>query len=206
MAIIQCPECGHQISDQAGVCPNCGYVLKKKKLPIKLLIAGGLLLVCAALGVFAVTQTTVFWSQDDKILLECAQQVQKDLLAPDSLILYNAGIVHGEEIEEEEPSDAVSGGTESESDESLDEVMVYIYYGAGTKAGGITDGICALEKDNGEWEKYSYHEDLDSFEGLDAVTPALENIQIEYTLHNIQNYGKEYSSESLQRVADKLTK
>lgn len=27
MALFQCPECGHQISDRAKHCPNCGYVL-----------------------------------------------------------------------------------------------------------------------------------------------------------------------------------
>jgi hypothetical protein len=25
MALIECPECGHQVSDQAASCPNCGY-------------------------------------------------------------------------------------------------------------------------------------------------------------------------------------
>lgn len=25
MALINCPECGKQISDKATVCPNCGY-------------------------------------------------------------------------------------------------------------------------------------------------------------------------------------
>ncbi len=28
MALIKCPECGGQISDQAASCPHCGYVLK----------------------------------------------------------------------------------------------------------------------------------------------------------------------------------
>ncbi len=27
MALIRCPECGHQISDQAIACPECGYPL-----------------------------------------------------------------------------------------------------------------------------------------------------------------------------------
>lgn len=31
MALITCPECGKQISDQAEACPNCGYPLKAKK-------------------------------------------------------------------------------------------------------------------------------------------------------------------------------
>ena len=30
MAMITCPECGKQISDQAVSCPNCGYVLSKR--------------------------------------------------------------------------------------------------------------------------------------------------------------------------------
>ncbi len=29
MAIIQCPECGREVSDQAASCPNCGIPLKK---------------------------------------------------------------------------------------------------------------------------------------------------------------------------------
>jgi len=27
MALIKCPECGHQVSDKANACPNCGYPL-----------------------------------------------------------------------------------------------------------------------------------------------------------------------------------
>lgn len=30
MAMIQCPECGKEISDKAASCPNCGAVVKKK--------------------------------------------------------------------------------------------------------------------------------------------------------------------------------
>ena len=28
MALINCPECGNQVSDQAGACPNCGYPIR----------------------------------------------------------------------------------------------------------------------------------------------------------------------------------
>ncbi len=31
MALINCPECNHEVSDQAAVCPNCGYILKTEK-------------------------------------------------------------------------------------------------------------------------------------------------------------------------------
>lgn len=30
MALIKCPECGREISDQAESCPGCGYVINKK--------------------------------------------------------------------------------------------------------------------------------------------------------------------------------
>ena len=26
MALIKCPECGHDVSDTAASCPNCGYI------------------------------------------------------------------------------------------------------------------------------------------------------------------------------------
>lgn len=31
MALIKCPECGKQISDQAESCPNCGYPIHGSK-------------------------------------------------------------------------------------------------------------------------------------------------------------------------------
>lgn len=30
MAIINCPECNKEVSEEAEVCPNCGYILRKK--------------------------------------------------------------------------------------------------------------------------------------------------------------------------------
>ena len=30
MALIQCPECANEVSEDAEVCPNCGYILRKK--------------------------------------------------------------------------------------------------------------------------------------------------------------------------------
>jgi len=31
MALINCPECGHEVSDSIQQCPHCGYVMKAKK-------------------------------------------------------------------------------------------------------------------------------------------------------------------------------
>ena len=30
MALINCPECGKEISDSTKICPHCGYKLKNK--------------------------------------------------------------------------------------------------------------------------------------------------------------------------------
>lgn len=50
MAMIQCPECGKEISSTADVCPKCGYGLLKarqKRTEKKLWkIAGIIILVC----------------------------------------------------------------------------------------------------------------------------------------------------------------
>lgn len=32
MALIKCPECGKEISDKAGECPNCGYPLEDMRV------------------------------------------------------------------------------------------------------------------------------------------------------------------------------
>ena len=45
MALIKCPECGKEVSDRAGSCPNCAFPLSSMrtdgevsiKLPINLL-------------------------------------------------------------------------------------------------------------------------------------------------------------------------
>ncbi len=38
MALMNCPECSKQISDQAKSCPNCGWVVPKKQIPEEVLL------------------------------------------------------------------------------------------------------------------------------------------------------------------------
>ena len=57
MAMIKCPECGNEISEQADVCPNCGYPIKKhaKRINPKivfLLIIVGIILLVAIIGIY----------------------------------------------------------------------------------------------------------------------------------------------------------
>lgn len=32
MALIKCKECGHEVSDKASACPNCGCPLEKESI------------------------------------------------------------------------------------------------------------------------------------------------------------------------------
>lgn len=34
MSLIKCPECGKEFSDRAVSCPNCGYPVPQKKVPV----------------------------------------------------------------------------------------------------------------------------------------------------------------------------
>lgn len=36
MALIKCPECGKEVSDKAGSCPNCGFPMANKPTTVKI--------------------------------------------------------------------------------------------------------------------------------------------------------------------------
>ena len=36
MALIKCPDCGKQISDKAGACPNCGCPIANRPTTVKI--------------------------------------------------------------------------------------------------------------------------------------------------------------------------
>lgn len=58
MAIIQCPECGKEVSDKTKSCIHCGYPLtKKKNIPKKtiMLIVGIIIILLVAFAVIKVT-------------------------------------------------------------------------------------------------------------------------------------------------------
>ncbi len=54
MALLPCPECQKQVSDQASACPSCGLPLGRKALRRRLAVLGGVVvLALAAGGLFA---------------------------------------------------------------------------------------------------------------------------------------------------------
>lgn len=73
MALIVCPECGREISDQARCCPNCGYKPKPSKAPkpqltpeqkkkrLLILLGAGILLVLLGVGYYFFSPWTFPW-------------------------------------------------------------------------------------------------------------------------------------------------
>lgn len=51
MALIKCPECGKEISDQAKSCPGCGKILKKT-IGLKMIIIGIISIIISMLILF----------------------------------------------------------------------------------------------------------------------------------------------------------
>lgn len=67
MALIECPECGKEISDKSNVCMNCGVKIKKRKkskviIPILIILIG--IVVIFAITTFA---SSIFKSENQKV-------------------------------------------------------------------------------------------------------------------------------------------
>lgn len=62
MALINCPECGKEISDTAKKCIHCGYALTKNTEKKKKLIIGGILIVAIAIIITLVL--TLVWNNN----------------------------------------------------------------------------------------------------------------------------------------------
>jgi len=60
MALINCPECQKEISDEAKRCPNCGFDLhREKKTKLKNLILGGIGAIIAIILVITIMDACI---------------------------------------------------------------------------------------------------------------------------------------------------
>ena len=61
MALIKCPECGREVSDRAGVCPNCAFPLSslRKDGTVSIKIANGL---AGSVNIYELSSMNVIWS------------------------------------------------------------------------------------------------------------------------------------------------
>lgn len=82
MALTACRECGHQVSDTAQTCPNCGARVKPKSRALKWFMGGVGALVVAffALGAFLVSTRT----PDEVFIAEAREHVAAQLKNPDT--------------------------------------------------------------------------------------------------------------------------
>lgn len=72
MALINCPECGKEVSDTNKRCPHCGYNLRKKvdKKTKNIIIAVIAAVVIVVVGTFGVVQASKLNSEEQKIVTE----------------------------------------------------------------------------------------------------------------------------------------
>ena len=136
MALITCPECGKEISDQAISCPNCGYVMKKeenvipvtvapeKRTPNKRLIAIICSVALIAVALFAFGGSL---NQYEKLALEDCKILRNMLKDPSSMDIYNI-YVH--------PSK--DGGSY--------DTLVFIDYAAANSYGGKVRSVATFEE------------------------------------------------------------
>lgn len=102
MALITCPECGNQLSDKVMSCPKCGYILQQStspQQPKRFSQRKILILVCAVavLLVSIYAGIRAFQLNDyEKLSLEACQQLKKNLINPNSFILFDDILVYPE--------------------------------------------------------------------------------------------------------------
>ena len=77
MAIIKCPECGREVSDQAKQCPHCGNIISKGSIFYTSIVVGA---VIALLGIF----TGLYIAHDrealsDDVLSASAEEMDLDI-------------------------------------------------------------------------------------------------------------------------------
>ena len=126
MALINCPECGKEMSDSAKKCPHCGYKIKNdKKMPMWLIviiaIAAVLLVVTCVIIIIFVTKKP---KEETKIEIPSVAEVKK-----------------------EEPLPVADISEEPESEDAVDESDIGKIFVATTEKQDINDAYSIYLKD-----------------------------------------------------------
>ena len=157
MALIKCPECGKEISDQAANCPNCGFpvnnvkgwptalpqlsdedIEKRKRTKIAVgLIATGIIIVIAVFLISALWEETL--TPQEMAVKVGYQAVKQNLLNPDSMIVYSCYAHETQSEQSRSENSAEDSDSDSGYENNFDMIEVYLYIGAQNKSGGITD-------------------------------------------------------------------
>lgn len=132
MALIVCPECGNQVSDQARMCPKCGYLLQKSKTEkAKKWVLGRknvfiFLIAIIFLGVVIFGILRGGLNNYEKQALENCRALQQALINPQSFSLYGDVYVY--------PSQDEDFGT-----------IYYISYSGTNSYGGVVQQLAVFE-------------------------------------------------------------
>ena len=98
MALINCPECGTEISDKAEKCIHCGYInriVETKNIPKfqkrfkKIIIIIATMIIIAIIALLLINMLVPSLSNEEKLAYENALTMQKMLKSPDSFKLYD---------------------------------------------------------------------------------------------------------------------
>ena len=96
MALISCPECSKEVSDEAYLCIHCGFSLKKKKnIFDEIMKKKKILLVITSIVFVAIMAFVLFSSfvtREEKIAINDVRTLQEELLSPETIIIYEAYI------------------------------------------------------------------------------------------------------------------
>ena len=163
MALINCPECGKEISDKVVCCSNCSYPLKKRKVtsqkPIFILLSiFAVLVVGIFLTMLLVNKKTV----EERAVINSFKELDSILLAPDSVNVFEC--VSRDFTKEEDYNE---NSDVDENGEPRKDVMVYIHFSSSNKGGGITESeyLFACDEDG----KVIEYMDLDDMEDMIAA-------------------------------------
>lgn len=197
MALITCPECGKEISDQAISCPNCGYVMKKEenvipvtvtpeiRTPNKRLIAIICSVALIAVALFAFGGSL---NQYEKLALEDCKILRNMLKDPSSMDIYNI-YVH--------PS----------KDADDYDTLVFIDYAAANSYGGKVRSVATFERNTYLGDSDDDEDDFSSQREYDYYLLA----NLAYTFYivrdgEIKPNNPEFAKVNTEKVAKALMK
>jgi len=140
VAMIECPECGKSISDQAENCPECGYPIKAivhiestvgyKSQPNindkqKRLIRIGAVVLAVVLGCVLISQNVLI-TANERLAYENCKFLKNALKNPASFMLYDDIMIYPH-------------------DDDYD-TLVYISYGGTNSYGGMVKSVAVFEE------------------------------------------------------------
>lgn len=195
MALIICPECGKEYSDQAAACPNCGCpnknkvssqpVVEKEKeskgISPKIIIGIVAAVILIVVGVILTTRTPVKLDETESLAAECVEDLRMRMKDPDSFKIRDDVLM-------------IPIG----KDDTVNYYLIYVSYNGNNDYGASTSGL-AIYKDK------RYLGDYDDFEGENIVEMVVGNDDFGMAATRYEGYlkGEEYTNSGREITVDK---